>query len=214
MTEFTKRFYTSIFLIIALMLSIINQIILTSFLILCFFQMFFEFYYMLKKILFNKKKLLFLISFIILLLLSYISLYVWLSFLDSQNDDQIYLLFIIIVAISSDIGGYLFGKTFKGKKISKISPNKTYSGMFGSYILSIVISLIIFKNFLNIYELIILSIIISSFSQIGDLLVSFIKRKAKLKDTGKILPGHGGLLDRFDSLILSIPVGSLMVMII
>ena len=86
--------------------------------------------------------------------------------------------------------------------------------MFGSYILSIVISLIIFKNFLNIYELIILSIIISSFSQIGDLLVSFIKRKAKLKDTGKILPGHGGLLDRFDSLILSIPVGSLMVMII
>ena len=214
MTEFTKRFYTSIFLIIALMLSIINQIILTSFLILCFFQMFFEFYYMLKKILFNKKKLLFLISFIILLLLSYISLYVWLSFLDSQNDDQIYLLFIIIVAISSDIGGYLFGKTFKGKKISKISPNKTYSGMFGSYILSIVISLIIFKNFLNIYELIILSIIISSFSQIGDLLVSLIKRKAKLKDTGKILPGHGGLLDRFDSLILSIPVGSLMVMII
>ena len=86
--------------------------------------------------------------------------------------------------------------------------------MFGSYILSIAISLIIFKNFLNIYELIILSIIISSFSQIGDLLVSFIKRKAKLKDTGKILPGHGGLLDRFDSLILSIPVGSLMVMII
>ena len=214
MTEFTKRFYTSIFLIIALMLSIFNQIILTSFLILCFFQMFFEFYYMLKKILFNKKKLLLLISFIILLLLSYISLYVWLSFLDSQNDDQIYLLFIIIVAISSDIGGYLFGKTFKGKKISKISPNKTYSGMFGSYILSIVISLIIFKNFLNFYELIILSIIISTFSQIGDLLVSFIKRKAKLKDTGKILPGHGGLLDRFDSLILSIPVGSLMVMII
>ena len=214
MTEFAKRFYTSIFLIIALMLSIFNQIILTSFLILCFFQMFFEFYYMLKKILFNKKKLLLLISFIILLLLSYISLYVWLSFLDSQNDDQIYLLFIIIVAISSDIGGYLFGKTFKGKKISKISPNKTYSGMFGSYILSIVISLIIFKNFLNFYELIILSIIISTFSQIGDLLVSFIKRKAKLKDTGKILPGHGGLLDRFDSLILSIPVGSLMVMII
>ena len=214
MTEFTKRFYTSIFLIIALILSIFNQIILTSFLILCFFQMFFEFYYMLKKILFNKKKLLFLISFIILLLLSYISLYVWLSFLDSQNDDQIYLLFIIIVAISSDIGGYLFGKTFKGKKISKISPNKTYSGMFGSYILSIVISLIIFKNFLNFYELIILSIIISTFSQIGDFLVSFIKRKAKLKDTGKILPGHGGLLDRFDSLILSIPVGSIMVMII
>tara|TARA_Y100000816_G_scaffold256785_1_gene210533 strand:+ start:2403 stop:3047 length:645 start_codon:yes stop_codon:yes gene_type:complete len=214
MTEFAKRFYTSIFLIIALMLSIFNQIILTSFLILCFFQMFFEFYFMLKKILFNKKKLLLLILFIILLLLSYISLYVWLSFLDSQNDDQIYLLFIIIVAISSDIGGYLFGKTFKGKKISKISPNKTYSGMFGSYILSIVISLIIFKNFLNFYELIILSIIISTFSQIGDLLVSFIKRKAKLKDTGKILPGHGGLLDRFDSLILSIPVGSLMVMII
>ena len=214
MTEFTKRFYTSIFLIIALMLSIFNQIILTSFLILCFFQMFSEFYYMLKKILFKKKKLLLIILFIILLLLSYISLYVWLSFLDSQNDDQMYLLFIIIVAISSDIGGYLFGKTFKGKKISKISPNKTYSGMFGSYILSIVISLIIFKNFLNIYELIILSIIISSFSQIGDLLVSFIKRKAKLKDTGKILPGHGGLLDRFDSLILSIPVGSLMVMII
>ena len=214
MTEFTKRFYTSIFLIIALILSIFNQIILTSFLILCFFQMFFEFYCMLKKILFKKKKLLLLISFIILLLLSYISLYVWLSFLNSQNNDQMYLLFIIIVAISSDIGGYLFGKTFKGKKISKISPNKTYSGMFGSYILSIVISLIIFKNFLNIYELIILSIIISTFSQIGDFLVSFIKRKAKLKDTGKILPGHGGLLDRFDSLILSIPVGSIMVMII
>ena len=118
-------------------------------------------------------------------------------------------MYSVLVAILSDIGGLVFGKTFKGKKLTKISPNKTISGSIGSIVLSMVL-IPIFYNELIIYDLftlIILTIIISLISQIGDLFISFLKRKAKVKDTSDLLPGHGGLLDRVDGIIFAVPLG-------
>ena len=120
-----------------------------------------------------------------------------------------FFLFIISICIFTDIGGYVFGKTIGGKKLSKISPNKTISGAIGSFLLS-VFPLILVSNF-NYLELkinlnnIILCLLISLVSQLGDLFVSFIKRKAKIKDTGSLLPGHGGFLDRVDGIIFAVP---------
>ena len=116
-------------------------------------------------------------------------------------------LFIILISILTDIGGYIFGKTFKGPKLTKISPKKTYAGLIGSFFLSIMgglifVELIDLKSNLFLYSFI---LIISLVSQVGDLVVSYFKRLAKIKDTGKILPGHGGLLDRIDGIIFVIP---------
>ena len=124
-----------------------------------------------------------------------------------------FFLFIVTICIFTDIGGYMFGKIFKGPKLGFISPNKTYSGVVGSFIMSFISALIFIKYFeivliFNTDNLFLFLIIlfISFISQIGDLIISFFKRKAKLKDTGKILPGHGGLLDRIDGLIFVMPV--------
>ena len=132
-----------------------------------------------------------------------------------------YFLFIVIVCIFTDIGGYIFGKIFKGPKLTKISPNKTYAGVFGSFLLSLIAGLI-YLNYFGKKELtdsdhfVIFSLIlfISLISQIGDLVISYFKRKAKLKDTGKIIPGHGGLLDRIDGLIFVFPALFILVLII
>ena len=119
---------------------------------------------------------------------------------------KIIIFTIILICISSDIGGYIFGKIFMGPKLSRISPNKTYAGMAGSFLLSIIAASIYSEFFIEkisnitIQEFIFV-LIISLISQIGDLIISFFKRKAKLKDTGHILPGHGGLLDRLDGIV-------------
>tara|TARA_A100001015_G_C14613996_1_gene565289 strand:+ start:269 stop:658 length:390 start_codon:yes stop_codon:yes gene_type:complete len=121
-------------------------------------------------------------------------------------------LFIVTICIFTDIGGYIFGKIFNGPKFTQISPNKTYSGVFGSFLLSLIAGLI-YLNYFAIGELVdtdyvlifLLILFISLISQIGDLLISYFKRKAKMKDTGKILPGHGGLLDRIDGLVFVMP---------
>ena len=126
-------------------------------------------------------------------------------------------LFVIIICIFTDIGGYFFGKTFKGPKLIKISPNKTYSGMIGSFILPMIVVLIFseYQNYISLadfnelkrYDLfyILLIFLISAVSQIGDLIISYFKRLAKIKDTGNFIPGHGGLLDRIDGIIFAIP---------
>jgi len=110
----------------------------------------------------------------------------------------------------SDIGGYIVGKTVKGKKLTKISPNKTISGSIGSFLFSMIplfILTMFFQNYdpLLINKIIIFTLILSLISQLGDLFISYFKRKAKVKDSGKILPGHGGLLDRIDGLLFVVP---------
>jgi len=124
---------------------------------------------------------------------------------------KILLILVLLVCIFSDIGGYIIGKTIGGKKLTKISPKKTISGSIGSLFFSIIPLFI-----LNIYDndeypikifIFLLCLLISLACQIGDLFVSYLKRKAKVKDTGNILPGHGGLLDRIDGIILAVPVG-------
>jgi len=210
-TELQKRIITSIFLIIILYFSLVNNLILTSILLLISFIVLNEFHKIFLKV-FNKNKLLNLILlFLTLSYMIYFSLIIWLFLNSKIYENKILLIFILSICISTDVGGYFFGKIFKGKKITKISPNKTYSGMLGSFILSFAISLIFF-NQLNLYiNILILTFIISLSSQIGDLIISYLKRKAKLKDTGSFLPGHGGVLDRIDGILFAVPLGIILV---
>ena len=132
-----------------------------------------------------------------------------------------FFLFLIIVCVFTDIGGYLFGKIFKGPRLTAISPNKTYSGVFGSFIVSLISGIIYIKYLGQKSKIlldtdpifvILLILFISTISQIGDLIISYFKRKAKLKDTGRILPGHGGFLDRIDGIIFVMPITYLFVL--
>ena len=138
-----------------------------------------------------------------------------LSILHLRNDTAssfVLLIWIIILTIFSDIGGYTFGKIFKWKKLTKISPNKTLSGVIGSLIFSLGSVFLIGFIFSSISNLdpnffykpkyFILAIVFSIAAQVGDILISYFKRKEKIKDTGKLLPGHGGIFDRVDSLML------------
>ena len=126
-----------------------------------------------------------------------------------------FFLFLIIVCIFTDTGGYIFGKTFKGPRLTKISPKKTYAGVIGSFLISLLFGLIYIKYLgqkssvildMDPKFIILLILFISLVSQVGDLIISYFKRKAKLKDTGKILPGHGGFLDRIDGIIFVMPI--------
>ena len=140
-----------------------------------------------------------------------ISFYTIFKIRNEFDRDYFHLLLVIIICMSTDIGGYLFGNVFKGPKLTKISPKKTYSGVIGSFLLSI-----IFTNlFLDIYldektfkfskEMFIFILSVSFISQSGDIFVSYFKRKSKIKDTGNIIPGHGGILDRIDGMIFAFP---------
>ena len=211
MTELHKRIITSISLIIILYLSFVNILILSTVLFAIVFLLFNEFYNIIKRILINRKNYQLTFLFLVLLYLIYFSVDIWLLLkTDSYNSKNI-LLFILIICISTDIGGYAFGKIFKGKKLTSISPNKTYAGVLGSYLLSFVISLLFFNELNSKFNYLVITFIISSLSQIGDLFISYLKRKAKLKDTGTILPGHGGLLDRLDGILFATPIGLFLV---
>lgn len=207
--ELNKRVITSFLLILLLIFTIKVSFFLFIVLFFTFCEIFYEFYYILNKI-FKKHKLKLYINLIFFLFyLTLCILIIW-SNLNSKNDLNIIQIFLIIsICVATDIGGYIFGNIFKGKKLTKISPKKTYSGMIGSYISSLIVSYVFFNNYFTIENLFIISLVISSVSQIGDLSISYLKRKSKMKDTGKILPGHGGLLDRFDGLILAVPFGYL-----
>ena len=138
-----------------------------------------------------------------------------LSYEIHRSESPIFFLYIISICFFTDIGGYIFGKIIGGKKLSKISPNKTIAGAIGSFIFSI-IPLIIALNF-NFLDLefnltnIIFCLLISLISQIGDLFISLIKRKAEIKDTGNLLPGHGGILDRMDGIIFAVPFSYILI---
>ena len=128
-----------------------------------------------------------------------------------KPDIKLNTIYLISICICSDVGGFIFGKIFKGKKLTKISPKKTIAGSIGSFILPITLVPFFFnllpEKFNDIFNLILLSIIVAFICQLGDLFISFLKRKAKVKDTGNLLPGHGGLLDRIDGMLLAIPFG-------
>ena len=115
----------------------------------------------------------------------------------------------------TDIGGLVIGKIFKGKKLTKISPKKTISGSIGSFVFSLLLIPFFFK-FLNLYanislfDIILITFFISFISQLGDLFISLMKRKANVKNTSDLLPGHGGILDRIDGIIFAVPLGILL----
>ena len=214
-----KRIITSVFLISLLSLMFFYSYIMIIAVIIISIISWIEFYALVSKIFKkNKTKHKILRFFYKAISLLYLSILVYLIFIIESGhlNLKIYLLYSVLVAIMSDIGGLFFGKIIKGKKLTKISPNKTISGSIGSLILSILIipffmESLYNKNLLNIF---IITIIISITSQLGDLFISFLKRKAKVKDTSDILPGHGGVLDRIDGIMFAIPVGIYLFMII
>jgi phosphatidate cytidylyltransferase len=150
--------------------------------------------------------------------LFYLSVLVYLIFaIESEYSNlKIYLLYSILVAIQSDIGGLVCGKIFKGKKLTKISPNKTISGSIGSFIFSTLLIPFFYKTHIdqNLLNILLITIVISLSAQLGDLFISFLKRKAKVKDTSDLLPGHGGVLDRIDGIIFAIPLGIFLFIVI
>ena len=137
-----------------------------------------------------------------------------LSYEIHKSEGAVFFLYIISICFFTDIGGYVVGKTIGGKKLSKISPNKTISGTIGSFLFSIIPLLfllnIVYLDLTLSFNNILFCLLISLVSQSGDLFISFLKRKAKIKDTGKILPGHGGVLDRLDGIIFAVPFSYLL----
>ena len=211
-SELKKRILTSILLLTLLSAMYLYSFIMIGSLLIMAIIVWIEFYAMVSKII-KKNKFKDRLSRFMLKSgsLLYLSLFVYFVFLIESHltDLKIYLLYSVLIAILSDIGGLIFGKTFKGKKLTKISPNKTISGSIGSFVLSIFL-IPIFYNNLIIYDfltLLILTIAISLTSQLGDLFISYLKRKARVKDTSDLLPGHGGLLDRVDGIIFAAPLG-------
>jgi phosphatidate cytidylyltransferase len=214
-----KRILTSILLILLLIGMFYYSYIMIVSLIIIAIISWIEFYALISKIL--KKNILkdrFLRFIYKTLSLFYLSGLVYLIFaIESDYSElKIYLLYSVLVAIMSDIGGLVCGKIFKGKKLTKISPNKTISGAIGSVTFSILLVPFFYKDQIdqNLANILLITVIISITSQLGDLFISFLKRKAKVKDTSDLLPGHGGVLDRIDSIIFVIPLGIYLFIII
>ncbi len=208
--ELIKRIFSSAILLpLIIYLIIVGSLYFNIMLIICFIISFYEWNN------FSKKKVLKIIG-LFVLVISFFSIY---KLRNDFNGEYIWVFFVLLICISTDLGGYIFGKTLKGPKITKISPNKTYSGVIGSYIFSYVLSInfcFLFKNYFlnNSYlEISIIIFLISTVSQIGDLSISFFKRLSNLKDTGNLIPGHGGLLDRIDGMIFSFPFFYLLILL-
>ena len=208
--ELIKRSLTSIVLILILIFMFISSTVMISIILIVSFVTFYEFNRLIFKII-KKRILKFLISSSILL---YLFVFVFIVFFveSIQFSNPKYKMFIfysIIICVNTDLGGYIFGKIFKGKKLTKISPNKTISGTIGSFIFSLFAIPVFITDLshINLSLLILITLVISFVSQLGDLFVSYLKRLAKVKDTGNILPGHGGILDRIDGIIFAVPIG-------
>jgi len=201
--ELVKRIISAIILLpITFFFIIKGSVLFNLFILFCFLIVSYEWHMMSKKRSYNLIGYLF-------LFFSFYSTYIL------RNDypgDYLYVLLISSICIFTDIGGYIFGKVLKGPKLTKYSPNKTYSGMLGAYTLAILFTSILFNNdIFFLYEAetnlnsLIFVFVISTVSQLGDILISYFKRLSNIKDTGTIIPGHGGLLDRVDGMIFAFP---------
>ncbi|WP_415321614.1 phosphatidate cytidylyltransferase [Candidatus Pelagibacter sp. Uisw_092] len=206
--EIKKRIITSFFLITLLFLMFYYSYVLIISIIFLAIIAWIEFYALISKIFkkndFNGKLFRF---FAKATSLFYLMLIVFLIF--THLELKFHIFFLLAISICSDIGGLVVGKLFKGKKLSKISPNKTISGSIGGLLLSLILIPFFYSHldFNNLYLLSVFTIIISMTSQFGDLFISLLKRKAKVKNTSDLLPGHGGILDRIDGMIFATPVG-------
>ena len=206
MNNLLNRIFTSMTLFIIIYGALINEHLLFMLLTLIGFLVMIELYRLIKVIFknSNNKIVFFYLISIIYLSICLPQLY---FFITLDNSNKLIFIYFLLVCVMTDLGGYIFGKFFQGKKLTSISPNKTYSGLIGSYILSNMVFIYFFLKFNFLYSFFILTFIICSISQIGDLFFSYLKRKAKVKDTGTLLPGHGGILDRIDGIIFALPIG-------
>ena len=210
--ELKKRIITSIFLFILLILMSLYTYVLILSLIIIGIIAWIEFYALISKI-YRNILLRFIFKAISLLYLSFVILIIIVSKLNFPNLHML-ILYTILISIMTDIGGLTIGKIFKGKKLTKISPKKTVSGSVGSFIFSLLLIPFFFKFFnlnvgITLLDIILITLFISLISQLGDLFISVIKRNANVKNTSDLLPGHGGVLDRIDGIIFSIPSGFL-----
>ena len=207
--ELKKRFLTSIFLLILFILMFSSSFFLLYILFITSILSWFEFMNLTKKI-FKKKKfnsfITNIIYFIYILIFSIVFFFLVINF-----QTRYFVFLTLLICITSDIGGFMFGKYFGGKKLTKISPNKTISGSIGSFVLSFL--LVIFLKIIGLLNLnthVVFYVFATCLAcQLGDIFISYLKRKAKVKDTSNILPGHGGILDRIDGILLALPVGTL-----
>jgi len=193
--ELVKRILSSIILLPLVFYSLyIGSFVSIFFIFICFSIACYEWNKMTNKM--SHK-----ISGFIFLLFSFYSFY-------ELSIELFLLIFVLLICISTDIGGFIFGKIFRGPKLTTISPNKTYAGMIGGYLLSL-ICLAVISIFIDYsattFQLILITILISTVSQAGDIIVSYYKRQARIKNTSNLIPGHGGLLDRIDGMIFAVP---------
>ena len=199
--ELYKRILSSIIMVsISLYVILQGSYLFIIFILICFFLSSYEWYRM------SKNKFYSFIGFILLIISFY-------SFYKIRIEYTLdYILIVLLICISTDIGGYIFGKILRGPNLTKISPKKTYAGAIGGYFLSI-LSTYTYLELLNMNSIFIFNmkifliiIFISTTSQLGDIIISYFKRVSKIKDSGKIIPGHGGILDRIDGMIFVFPI--------
>jgi phosphatidate cytidylyltransferase len=200
--EIIKRILSSIILIPTVLFFIIKGSFLFNFFIfICFLITTYEWLKL------SKNNLLKLFGTIFIV----ISFYTIFNIRNEFDRDYFHLLLVVIICVSTDIGGYVFGNIFKGPKLTKISPKKTYSGVIGSFLLSLIFTNLFLDFLSNVEtfeftkEMFLFILLVSLVSQIGDIIISYFKRKSKIKDTGTIIPGHGGILDRIDGMIFALP---------
>ena len=211
MKNISNRLLTSLFLLIIIIFSFSNNKILILLIFFVSFVSLVEINSIFKKIYKNSNSFRLICFTISLLYMVYFSFVIILFLMNSFDIRKFTIIFLMLICVSTDVGGFVFGKLIGGKKLTSISPNKTYAGVVGSLLLSLALGYVYFitQNNLILFNvnLFVLIIIVSLVSQIGDLFISFLKRKAKIKDTGTLLPGHGGILDRIDGMIFALPVG-------
>ena len=213
-SELIKRTISSLFLMSLIFLSaLINDYIFLSILFIVVILSWIEWIKVIEKIRFKKLyRIIHILLFLIYLLMAFIICF------NVFVIDKYFFLTILMICVFSDVGGYVFGKTFGGKRLTKISPNKTISGSIGSFILSYIGFFVIYLYFgdllfvrLQIEVLVFIPFFISLICQLGDLFISYFKRRAKIKNTGNLIPGHGGLLDRIDGSIFALPIGFIII---